>query len=65
MAIRHAVSAQFEAEVHAIRLVERFRPSRDISGKVQRHACRERFLDGSLEVVAAETDLILKKNWSR
>ena len=55
LAIRHAVSAELEAEVHAIRLIKPLTLPKTSSGKVQRHACRERFLDGTLEVVAGWT----------
>jgi len=50
--IRRAVSAEFEMAVDAIVLVKYNSIPQTSSGKIQRHACRKRFLDGSLTVIA-------------
>jgi amino acid adenylation domain-containing protein len=54
-AIRRAVAEAHDIEVSAIRLVKMLSLPRTSSGKVQRHTCRESFLAGTLEVVAAWT----------
>jgi amino acid adenylation domain-containing protein len=54
-AIRLAVAHALDVEVFAIRLLRMASLPRTSSGKVQRHACREAFLDGSLETVAEWT----------
>jgi len=54
-AIRRAVALEHDIEVHAIRLIKMPSLPKTSSGKLQRHACRERFLAGTLEVVAAWT----------
>ena len=51
-AIRREVAEQHDIEVHAIRLIKRLSLPRTSSGKVRRHACRESFLAGTLEIVA-------------
>nr|VFK20028.1 MAG: amino acid adenylation domain-containing protein [Candidatus Kentron sp. LFY] len=51
-AIRQAILDQHEVAVHAIALLKPGRLPRTSSGKVQRHACRERFLAGKLNGVA-------------
>jgi acyl-CoA synthetase (AMP-forming)/AMP-acid ligase II/acyl carrier protein len=48
-AIRQAVAAEHEVEVDAIVLLKQGRILKTSSGKIQRHACRAAFLDGSLE----------------
>ena len=54
-AIRRAVAEQHDIDVYAIRLIKLLSLPKTSSGKVQRHACREGFLAGSLEVVAEWT----------
>ncbi|WP_435021132.1 amino acid adenylation domain-containing protein [Tundrisphaera sp. TA3] len=54
-AARRAIAEGHDLDVHAIRLVKAMGLPRTTSGKIQRHACRARFLDGSLEAVAAWT----------
>src|SRR5262249_36059962 len=54
-AIRHAIAEQLDIDVYAIRLIRTLSLPKTSSGKVQRHACREGFLAGSLEVVAEWT----------
>jgi amino acid adenylation domain-containing protein len=54
-AVRREVAQTFDLEVFAIRLIKTTSLPRTSSGKVQRHACREAFLDGSLEAVAEWT----------
>lgn len=50
--IRKAVSEQHNLQVYAIILVNIGTIPKTSSGKVQRNACRSKFLDGSLDVVA-------------
>ena len=54
-AIRRAVAEQHDIDVYAIRLIKRLSLPKTSSGKVRRHACREGFLAGSLEVIAEWT----------
>ncbi|MFY2859629.1 beta-ketoacyl synthase N-terminal-like domain-containing protein [Mycobacterium sp. THU-M104] len=51
-AIRTAVTERHEIQVHAVVLVEPLRIPTTSSGKIQRSACRQQFLDGRLEPVA-------------
>jgi 8-amino-7-oxononanoate synthase len=51
-AIRHAVSAEHELALDSIVLIKAGSISKTSSGKIQRHACRNAFLDGSLSEVA-------------
>jgi 8-amino-7-oxononanoate synthase len=50
-AIRRAVSAEHEIQVEAIVLIKAGSIPKTSSGKIQRHACRNGFLAGSLEIV--------------
>ncbi len=50
-AIRRDVSAEHELPVEAIVLIKAGSIPKTSSGKIQRHACRDGFLDGTLEVV--------------
>jgi 8-amino-7-oxononanoate synthase len=50
-AIRKAVSAEHELNVDAIALIKAGSIPKTSSGKIQRHACRQAFLDGMLETV--------------
>jgi len=50
--IRRVVSAEHEIGVDAILLLKAGSIPKTSSGKIQRHACRNGFLDGTLEVVA-------------
>ena len=50
-AIRRHVAAEHELAVEAIVLVKAGSIPKTSSGKIQRHACREEFLKGTLEVV--------------
>ncbi|MBV8317834.1 MAG: AMP-binding protein, partial [Planctomycetaceae bacterium] len=52
-AIRQAVAEEHELDVHAIALLKPASLPKTSSGKVQRHACREAFLEGRLEVVGS------------
>jgi len=49
--IRQAISEHHELSVHAVLLLQAGTLPKTSSGKVQRHACRNGFLDGSLELV--------------
>lgn len=49
--IRQAVTAEHGLQVYAIVLVKTGSIPKTSSGKIQRHACRARFLSGSLNVV--------------
>lgn len=51
-AIRRAVSAEHELPLDAVVLVQAGSIPKTSSGKIQRHACRQAYLDGSLAVVS-------------
>jgi 8-amino-7-oxononanoate synthase len=51
-AIRREVAAEHELNVERIVLIKAGSIPKTSSGKIQRHACRQGFLDGSLEIVA-------------
>jgi len=51
MAIRRAVAEEYGAHVHAVLLLKPRSIPKTTSGKIQRHACRLGFLEGTLEVV--------------
>jgi amino acid adenylation domain-containing protein len=51
-AIRTAVTEHHEIQAHAVVLMEPLRIPTTSSGKIQRSKCRQRFLDGALEVFA-------------
>ncbi|NLS96605.1 MAG: aminotransferase class I/II-fold pyridoxal phosphate-dependent enzyme [Planctomycetaceae bacterium] len=51
-AIRRAVSRQHELGLDAVVLVKAGSVPKTTSGKIQRHACRNGYLDGTLSVVA-------------
>ncbi len=50
-AVRRGVSAEHELPVEAIALIKAGSIPKTSSGKIQRHACRSGFLDGSLEII--------------
>jgi len=50
--IRHAVTEDQGLPIHAVVLVKPTSIPKTSSGKIQRRACRARFLAGSLEVIA-------------
>ncbi len=50
--IRRNVSVEHELAVDAVALMKAGSIPKTSSGKIQRHACRQAFLDGSLEAVA-------------
>ncbi|MDF5726723.1 MAG: fatty acyl-AMP ligase [Rhizonema sp. PD38] len=50
-AIRQAVSEQHQLKIDAVLLLKTATIPKTSSGKIQRHACRAGFLDGSLNVV--------------
>jgi amino acid adenylation domain-containing protein len=54
-AIRHGIAEEHDVDVDVIRLIKMLSLPKTSSGKVQRHACRQGFLAGTLEVVAAWT----------
>ncbi|WP_437305959.1 amino acid adenylation domain-containing protein [Sorangium sp. So ce388] len=54
-AIQSAVADRHEVAVHAVVLIKPGSLPRTTSGKVQRRACRARFLDGSLDAVWRST----------
>src|ERR1041384_4482875 len=59
--IRKGVGDQHELQVYAVVLIKTGHIPKTSSGKIQRHACRAGFLDGTLEVVGssvlAESDV--------
>jgi acyl-CoA synthetase (AMP-forming)/AMP-acid ligase II len=50
--VRQAMAQWHELQTHAVILVSQGEIPRTTSGKLQRHACRQRFLDGTLKVLA-------------
>ncbi|PSB03926.1 AMP-binding protein [Merismopedia glauca] len=52
-AIRKAVSQEHELAVHAVNLLKTTSIPKTSSGKLQRHACKARFIDGTLESVGS------------
>ncbi len=50
-AVRREVAAEHELNVESIVLIKAGSIPKTSSGKIQRHACRQAFLDGTLEVV--------------
>ena len=53
LAIRMAIAMRHELEVHAVILVKAGTVPKTSSGKTRRAACRERYLQGELEILAA------------
>ncbi len=53
-AIRQNVSKQHELQIYAVLLLRVGSIPKTSSGKIQRHACRQGFLDGSLNVVGSD-----------
>ena len=51
-AIRREVAAEYELPVEAIVLIKAGSIPKTSSGKIQRYACRQGFLDGTLETIA-------------
>ena len=51
-AIRQAITEEHEVQVHAVTLIKPRSLPKTSSGKIQRHACRDRFLADSLESLA-------------
>ncbi|MCA1993072.1 MAG: condensation domain-containing protein, partial [Coleofasciculus sp. S288] len=54
MAIRQAVTGKYEVPVYAVVLLKPGTIPKTSSGKIQRFACRQKFLDGSLDVVGSQ-----------
>ncbi|HEY9401515.1 MAG TPA: amino acid adenylation domain-containing protein, partial [Pyrinomonadaceae bacterium] len=52
-AIRRRVAEQHEVQAHSVVLIKMGSIPKTSSGKLQRHACRAKFLAGGLDVVAA------------
>jgi acyl-CoA synthetase (AMP-forming)/AMP-acid ligase II len=50
-AIRKAIAEHHDLQVYAIVLIKPFTVPKTSSGKIQRHACKAKFLDGSLDVI--------------
>jgi acyl-CoA synthetase (AMP-forming)/AMP-acid ligase II/acyl carrier protein len=51
-AIRHAIAARHEVEVHAVALVRAGSIPKTSSGKTRRSTCREHYLSGEMEILA-------------
>ncbi|AFY82813.1 condensation domain-containing protein [Oscillatoria acuminata] len=69
-AIRQAVAEEFEVQVYGVVLIKPGTIPKTSSGKIQRRACRDRFLNGELQVVdqslvASSMSGKLEKNWDR
>ncbi len=62
-AIRSAIANRHELEVHAIVLVKAGEVPKTSSGKTRRTACRDRFLHGELETVAAWKSEVESGQW--
>ncbi len=62
MLIREAVSRHHDLNVYAVLLLKVGSIPKTTSGKIQRHACRSGFLDGSLEVLAKSVGTPVKQN---
>lgn len=65
-AIRGAVAARHEVEIHAILLVKAGSIPKTSSGKTRRSACRDRYLRDELEILAswlAETEDVDEETW--
>jgi len=52
-AIRSAISETYELQVYAVVLISPWSIPTTTSGKVQRHMCRQNFLEGSLKVLSS------------
>ncbi|MEM9219591.1 MAG: AMP-binding protein [Cyanobacteria bacterium P01_F01_bin.150] len=63
-AIRQAVSMQFELAVHSVVLLRPNSLLKTSSGKVKRLACRQAFLQGTLNIVGQDQPETLKQNAS-
>jgi len=50
-AIRKSIAENHDLQVYAIILIKPFTVPKTSSGKIQRHACKAKFLDGSLDVI--------------
>jgi len=50
-AIRKAVAQEHDLQVYAVVLIKPFTIPKTSSGKIQRHACKKKFLEGSLDVI--------------
>lgn len=55
LAIYNAVAENYELSAYAVCLVKRGTLSKTSSGKIQRHECRAKFLNNSLELLASRT----------
>jgi FkbH-like protein len=53
-AVRQAVAEEYDLQVYAIVLIRPGSLPKTSSGKIQRRACRTKFLEGSLKVVASD-----------
>ncbi|TCP57971.1 amino acid adenylation domain-containing protein [Tumebacillus sp. BK434] len=53
-AVRQAVAYHHELQVHAVVLIKPASIPKTSSGKIQRHACRNQFLDGTLATIASD-----------
>jgi len=53
--IRRVVAEEHEVEIHAVVLIRQASLPRTTSGKLRRHVCRQRYLDGDLKTLAQWT----------
>lgn len=69
-AIRQTVAEEFEVQVYGVVLIKPGTIPKTSSGKIQRRACRDRFLNNELQVVSQSIAASsfagkLEKNWNR
>ena len=62
-AIQQAVSEQHGIQVHAVVLLKPASIDKTSSGKIRRHVCRLRFLEGNMNVVSQWPEKSLVQNW--
>ena len=51
-AVRKAIAEEHDLQVYAIVLIKPFTIPKTSSGKIQRHACKKKYLEGSFDVIA-------------
>jgi len=59
--ITQAVNGQYRLRIHSIALIKTGSISKTSSGKIQRNVCREKFLNGTLNVIANSKRSLVQK----